>query len=137
MVDGDTGASAVGQFKTGTEKGLPLQYGEYDILQGTEGSYRLERRDGSYGDDVDGSTGQLYLRLHGPGQSFGCLTACSSDDWARVNSVISQTSTRGAVVNTYRDPLAKFGLGAYSGGGLRWKTGTERLKWYGTLKVTE
>lgn len=135
VTDADTGASAAGRFKSGTERGLPVTEGEYDILQGANGNFRLERRDGVYGNDYDATTGQQNIRLHGPGNSFGCVTACSISDWAPVEKVVSSTTPKKITVNTYKD----FGafLKGYNPGIFRVRTGTEQVNWYGTLKVTK
>lgn len=137
LVDGDTGSFVMADFKTATEGGLPLTPGQYDVLEGPRGTFRLERRDEAYGDDLDASTNQVNIRLHGPGNSLGCLTASFPGDWAKVESLLASTSSRTAIVYTYRDILAKTPLRAYSGDWSRYRTGTETLNWYGTLTVTK
>jgi hypothetical protein len=137
LVDGDSGSFVMGEYKTATEGGRPLTPGQYDILDGPRGTYRLERRDLSFGDDLDASTGQVNIRLHGPGGSLGCLTACSTGDWVKIKALIVDTTPRKVVVETYRDILAKTPLRAFSGDWSRYKTGTETVNWYGTLKVTK
>ena len=135
MTDQDSGLSVQGKFKVATEGGMPLTPGEYDILEGPNGRYRLERIDKLYGDDRDATTGQVNIRLHGPGNSLGCLTADSAKDWTPVNAILKFTSTTTATVYDITDIGAI--LKGYNPGyeSTRIYKGTVEIKKYGRLSV--
>jgi hypothetical protein len=90
---------------------------------------RLEAMDSTFGDDRN-SRGQTLLRLHGPGRSFGCVTACDSSGWQQVRSLIQNTASRPMHVYTYKNITAPGGYLL-----LRIQTGVETVNYYGTLTV--
>ncbi|MCL4765809.1 MAG: DUF637 domain-containing protein [Hyphomicrobiaceae bacterium] len=80
--DLDTGETAKGKLFSGTGPKNEVPLGVYDILErggGGPEQFRLEPWDNAYGDDYT-DTGTGLLRLHGPGRSFGCITACNLDN---------------------------------------------------------
>jgi RHS repeat-associated protein len=90
--DKETGKQAEGKFFSGTSSKDQIPAGEYSILEGRTG-YRLEPHDSIFGDDMHDQTGRTLLRLHGPGGSIGCVTACDASSWSQVSGLISSTST--------------------------------------------
>ena len=127
--DIQTGKEASGQFFSGTGSDDQIAAGRYAILdRGGKDGFRLEAIDSMFGDDMNVS-GQSLLRLHGPGRSVGCITACDGSNWGTVKNFIQSTTTSTATVNTYQ---------TFAPGGhmlFRRNTGTETLKYYGTLDV--
>jgi hypothetical protein len=124
------GKRVVGKFFSGTSPDDQIAPGEYAILQrGSKDGFRLEAIDSVIGDDRN-PQGQELLRLHGPGRSYGCITACDGSNWAEVRSLIANTAPKSLTVNTYRSVTLP-------GGNLlfRYKTGTETLNYYGNLTV--
>jgi filamentous hemagglutinin family protein len=129
--DLDTNKEVQGIFFSGTNKNNEIPSGKYAILQrGKKDGFRLEVYDSTFGDDKVNTTGQSLLRLHGPGASYGCVTACDASNWATVDSFIRNTSTGEEKVNTYTHLTLPGGYNLYE-----WKTGTEKLKYYGDLDV--
>jgi len=129
--DGDTGAEARGQFFSGTGSGDQIAAGDYAILQrGDKDGFRLEPYDSVFGNDRNDVSGQSLLRLHGPGRSNGCVTACDASGWAQVKALITNTSTTQVEVTRYRSITLP---GGYLLG--RIPVGTEKVNYYGRLKV--
>jgi hypothetical protein len=114
-----------------------------DILEGTIGEnneprFRLEPRDSRYGDDRYDKNGQTNTRLHGPGKSLGCMTACDGIDWQLAKSLIVNTTTDLVTVHKIKDPIGKFtGSFMSSPEWTRIYNGTTQLKRYGTIKIVE
>ena len=107
--------------------------GNYAILEGTtvngEPRFRLEPYDAVWGDDTHNASGRSLFRLHGPGRSTGCITACDASNWGVVRDLIRDTSTSSVNVQQSKN---------FAPGGARLfsvPVGTERLKYYGTLRV--
>ena len=128
--DTDTGVEASGNFFSGGGFGDELPAGKYAILQrGQKDGLCLEAIDGNFGNDIHDASGRSLLRLHGPGGSIGCITACTASDWSPVQSIILNTNTSTTVVNTHM---------TWAPGGVklfRFTTGVERIKNYGALEV--
>jgi hypothetical protein len=130
VVDLETGESVSGQFFSGGGWfGDPIAPGDYAILQrGSKDGFRLEALDSNFGDDKN-PQGQKLLRLHGPGNSVGCITACPGTNWVAVRDFISSTKTSTVTVSKYS---------GWSFGGFqpfRVYKGAERVNYYGTIKV--
>lgn len=124
------GKRVTGKFFSGTGPDDQIAPGEYAILQrGDKDGFRLEAIDSVIGDDRN-PQGQELLRLHGPGRSFGCITACDGSNWAEVRSLIANTAPKPLTVNTYRSVTLPGGHLLY-----RHQTGTETLNYYGNLTV--
>jgi RHS repeat-associated protein len=120
---------ATGRFFSGSGPDDQIAPGRYAVLdRGGKDGFRLEAIDSVFGDDMNGS-GQSLLRLHGPGRSIGCVTACDTSNWNQVKNLIGSTAPREITVNTYKT----FAIGGHLL--FRWRTGTETLKYYGILEV--
>ena len=129
--DGDTGNEARGQFFSGTGPSDQIPAGDYAILQrGGKDGFRLEPYDSVFGNDNHDATGQSLLRLHGPGRSNGCVTACDASGWAQVKAPITNTSTTQVEVTRYISITIR---GGYLLG--RIPVGTEKINYYGRLRV--
>lgn len=130
-----TGKEAGGNFFSGSGLGDGAGKGYYYILEGTykdgQPRYRLEAVDAIWGNDENDNSGQTLLRLHGPGRSIGCITACDSSGWLSVSSVIQSTATSTVQVKTFL-PNPSFG-----GRQLlpRISVGSETVRYYGILHV--
>ncbi len=125
--DGDKQAS--GLFFSGTGTDDQITPGKYAILdRGGKDGFRLEAIDSAFGDDMN-QNGQSLLRLHGPGRSIGCVTACDGTNWGAVRNLIQNTAPSEIMVNTYKTVSV--------GGYLLFRvwTGTETVKYYGNLTV--
>jgi len=132
--DVQTGKEVSGNFFSGSKFGDGAAKGDYYILEGTykdgQPRFRLEAVDSVWGDDENNNSGQTLLRLHGPGQSIGCITACDASGWNAVYPLILNTATSVVQVNSYygpsfygRQPFGKF------------QTGVESVRYYGILHV--
>ncbi|MES2356514.1 MAG: FG-GAP-like repeat-containing protein [Pseudomonadota bacterium] len=129
--DGDTGASASGSFFSGTGPDNQIAPGDYAVLsRGSKDGFRLEPYDSVFGNDINDANGQSLLRLHGPGRSFGCITAKDISDWANVKALIQNTSTSDVQVNAYKSVTLP---GGHLFSRVPW--GTETVKYYGRLRV--
>jgi hypothetical protein len=129
--DADSGKEARGLFFSGTGESDQIPTGDYAILQrGDKDGFRLEPYDSIFGDDKHNGTGQSLLRLHGPGRSNGCVTACDATGWAEVKALVQNTSTSLVTVQRYWSLTLPGGYLL-----MRIPTGTEQLKYYGRLKV--
>ena len=132
VTDTDTGETVSAQFKSGGDYGADAApNGEYDILSrgGRSGFYRLEARDPYYGDDkveFFGQSKMTEVRLHHPGVSLGCVTACDASGWAKVDSLLSRTTTSTTEVQAKTFLNRTLGIGRL-----------ERVQNYGTLRVTD
>jgi hypothetical protein len=126
--DGDTGAEARAKFFC---ENCP-ESGDYAILhRGDKDGFRLEPYDSLFGDDRNDVTGQSHVRLHAPGHSNGCITACDASGWAQVNAVIKNTSTSQVEVIKFKSLTLPGGYVP-----MRYSNGTtEMVKYYGRLKV--
>jgi RHS repeat-associated protein len=117
----DTGYDFVNQRAT-----RPIPYGEYSILEfrGRDAYYRLEGRDGSFGDD--NYFGRSELRLHGRGRGYneGCVSVCSDAQMRQVDRILDSTRTGTATVRSQA-------WSSYLPGTRR----TETLRDFGTLRV--
>jgi len=83
-----------------------------------------------FGNDKHDGTGQSLLRLHGPGRSNGCVTACDASGWSQVKALITNTATTQVEVTRYKTITAP---GGYLLG--RIPVGAEKVNYYGRLKV--
>ncbi len=133
LVDLEDGRSVTADYLSGGKFGGPVPPGTYDILERAgKDEFRLEARDATYGDDHEDSSGRGLFRLHGPGASNGCVTACTLSDWTPVRDLLNSTSVSNSTVKRYWGP-------SIFGGTVRplgtWSNGTEILKNYGTLVV--
>jgi RHS repeat-associated protein len=126
------GTQATAQFFSGSGAGDEIAPGRYAILQrGDKDGYRLEALDDRiFGNDRNENSGQELLRLHGPGRSFGCITACDASGWAQVKAVIGYTTPTEIEVATYKSVTLPNGTLI-----IRAQTGTEFVKFYGILIV--
>lgn len=137
VYDSVTGKTEHGTFKSGPEGvmsrifpgvlGNPIAKGDYAILQrGSKDGFRLEKYDEHFGNDVVESSGQDELRMHGPGNSTGCVTARDQNEWGSVQSLIRgrQVSEMSVDSKSMKDRLLSPGA-----------QNTERLPFYGTLHV--
>ena len=128
--DTETNQEASGQFFSGTGADDQIPAGRYAILQrGNKAGFRLEPYDSQFGDDIHNGTNQSLLRLHGPGRSIGCITACDASNWHPIKNLIRSTINTNITVNKYYS-LEKSGLLFF-----RFKTGSETIKHYGDLEV--
>jgi RHS repeat-associated protein len=131
LMDVDSGLIISGDFISGGTNGaLPIPNGNYKILsrEGKPGFFRLEAMDDSFGDDRHDATGRKNFRLHGPGNSTGCITAADSTTWKLIEEFILLTETTTATVNggdqgNWRGPVN------------RARGRTETLINYGTITV--
>lgn len=129
--DADTGKEARGLFFSGTGSSDQIPAGDYAILQrGDKDGFRLEPYDSVFGNDKHDGTGQSLLRLHGPGRSNGCVTACDASGWAQVKALITNTATKQVEITRYKSITLP---GGYLLG--RIPVGTEKVNYYGRLKV--
>jgi len=136
VVDNDTGKRVKGLFFSGNSDNGEIDSppdqaaaGIYAILQrGDKEGFRLEAIDSKFGDDKNNS-GQTHLRLHGPGGSIGCITACNQSSFDRVENLIRKTLTKEVTVDTFK------GLNIRGVDIIRFNTGTEKIKYYGILEV--
>jgi hypothetical protein len=123
LTDRDTGETAKGKFESGGKPyGDPIERGPYEILDQARNpdSWRLDPIDSELRNDTHDSTGRTRFRIHGPGRTIGCVTACSQPDWAPVKSLLNRTST--TTVPDNATPWWRF-----------WQS--ETIKKYGTLEV--
>ena len=97
------------------------------------GQVMVEQQFDELDDQHDGS-GRRLFRLHGPGRSAGCITACNLDNWIPIFDFVNTSSTTfvPATVNTYYGPS----LGGWQLFGRIW-TGTETLQRYGRIVVID
>lgn len=124
MMDGERGAWAFIEAESGGKPfGAPVPAGTYSILEraGRDSYYRLERRDGRFGDDAT-PEGRTNLRLHGPGRTIGCIAVCSTAEMGAIDRMLQKTSTGTAQVDD------KSLLGRITGR-------RESLKSFGTLRA--
>lgn len=136
LFDVKTGNTYVGKYKSGTEGAwrgaAPIPPGDYAVLdQGQRDSFlRLEPFDEHFGNDKVESTRQSELRLHGPGDSWGCVTSTDSPEkWAETYDVIrSNQSGTMQVEKTFTAQLGDFKHG-------REVRDHEYVKYFGTLRV--
>lgn len=89
------------EFFSGSEDAPSIDSGICYIAEGRPGFYRLEPIDSVIGDDRN-EAGRGMFRLHVPGQSWGCLTACSSSDFESFDDMARSTSTGELSVYRYR-----------------------------------
>ena len=129
MKDLDSDKSVMSNFYSGVSPGNAIEPGVYDILEGAHGKYRLEPVDSHYGDDAT-DDGHDFYRLHGPGRSWGCITACSTADWKGVHDLLNKTITG------TREVYKNWGVQPFNGVSIRIpRTEQETLKYYGHLVV--
>ena len=130
--DADTGDEARGQFFSGSGPSNQIPAGDYAILQrGNSDGFRLEPYDSVFGNDKHDASGRTLFRLHGPGSSNGCITACDASNWKAVKNLITNTSTTQVEVTRYKSITTPYG--GYLIG--RFPVGTEKVNYYGRLKV--
>jgi len=106
----------------GAPYGDPIPKGEWDILaQERTGQYRLDYMDGKPRNDVHDPTGRDRFRLHGPGNTIGCIACKDVKAWNKVRDLIAKTKTMR--VSDHATPWWKF-----------WESPPTITK-FGTLKV--
>jgi RHS repeat-associated protein len=128
LMENDSGKLiSVAAFSGGTLGAEAIPDGEYDILnfKDNKNRYRLESRDGSYGDDTHTGTGRTEFRLHprGVGINFGCISANDANSWGAISGALQTTATTSVSVISKPN---RFGLG---GGAI------EPAQRSGTIKV--
>ncbi|MBF2020967.1 MAG: DUF2778 domain-containing protein, partial [Hydrococcus sp. C42_A2020_068] len=135
IIDTDTGKDMTVRAESGllgntnendSFKG-PLPQGNYDILDygGEKNQFRLEAKDENYGDDKQEGTGRSQFRLHGPGTSLGCISACKTkSEWNTTAKSIRDTKTSTTQVKS-KSILGKL------------FNSKESIKKFGELKVSD
>jgi hypothetical protein len=124
------GRTVSARFFSGSGAGDSIEPGDYAILQRSgKDEFRLEAMDSTFGDDQTDS-GRSLLRLHGPGRSFGCVTACDAAGWQQVDELVKNTAPIQVQVNTYRSVTLPGGFLLF-----RVPTGSETVNMYGVLHV--
>ncbi|MBO4785264.1 MAG: DUF2778 domain-containing protein, partial [Lachnospiraceae bacterium] len=103
LTDNDTKKSVSGQYFTGGKPyGEPIPNGKYEILDHVPdktsknykpGRYRLDAIDANPRNDIHEPTGRNNFRLHGFGNSTGCLTACENTNHKEIDDFIQKTKT--------------------------------------------
>lgn len=141
LTDDKTGKSVSGKyFSGGKPYGEPIPNGRYEILAQSRrpAFYRLDMMDKNPRNDVaelsDGSS-RDRLRLHGSGNSIGCITACDGTNHSEIDDLLQNTETT-TVKDNYdapwyvdvKDAIKNFFSGSDSD--------TEITK-YGELDVTD
>jgi hypothetical protein len=133
LVDLASGKSTSANYHSGGFFGSSIPPGTYHILEhGRKDEFRLEPKDATFGDDYDDQSGRGIFRLHGPGGTSGCITARTDEDWAPVRDFLRRTPVTDSTVDTYKALGLPYGL---QPSWLRYKTGTETVRNYGTLVV--
>jgi hypothetical protein len=107
VTDRDTGETLTVDAYSGGKRqasdgvSLPVLQGEYEILEPTPIGYRLESVDIDQGNDiVDGvNPCQELLRLHGPGNTCGCLSATDRNDYAKIDGLLQNTEKSSSTVD--------------------------------------
>jgi RHS repeat-associated protein len=114
--DVDTGKSVSYPAESGGKPfGAPIPNGSYEILErkGRADFYRLDPIDSVPRDDRDQETGRDAFRLHGPGQTWGCIAAKERDSWDNAMKLIESTKTK-TVPDFYHGspsgPIKRFGV---------------------------
>ena len=110
LTDNETGKTVSGQYFSGGKPiGEPIPNGRYEIPAQARkpGFYRLDMIDGNPRNDVaelpDGST-RDRLRLHGQGNSTGCITACEGTNHSEIVDLLQNTETT-TVKDNYDAPF--------------------------------
>jgi len=103
LTDNDTKKSVSGQYFTGGKPyGEPIPNGKYEILDHVPdktsknykpGRYWLDAIDANPRNDIHEPTGRNNFRLHGFGNSTGCLTACENTNHKEIDDFIQKTKT--------------------------------------------
>ena len=103
LTDNDTKKSVSGQYFTGGKPyGEPIPTGKYEILDHVPdktsknykpGRYRLDAIDAKPRNDIHEPTGRINFRLHGFGNSTGCITACENTNHKEIDDFIQKTKT--------------------------------------------
>ena len=103
LTDNDTKKSVSGQYFTGGKPyGEPIPTGKYEILDHVPdktsknykpGRYRLDAIDAKPRNDIHEPTGRINFRLHGFGNSTGCITACENTNHQEIDDFIQKTKT--------------------------------------------
>jgi hypothetical protein len=120
-MDWDTGEYVVTKAESGGKPwGAPIPKGEYEILERAKAQeFRLDPVDAHPRNDVNDSTPDHrdHIRLHGPGNTTGCIACVDQAAWQKTFNLIYDTSTTTVPdMATYRwfrepsgAPLLKYG----------------------------
>lgn len=74
--------------------GSQFQKEKYDILDYPKRNFlRLEAIDAEYGDDIHNPTGRSLFRFHKTGNSIGCVTAVTNEEWEQTRDLIRSTKS--------------------------------------------
>jgi len=114
--------------------------GTYDILyHPQDGYFRLEPVDSNYGDDAVEGTRRGLLRLHGAGNSIGCITLEGVKDspeaireWDAIEQFIENAETDNVNIPKGGDAVTKFFRRA-----LPWEDTNEDVVRYGRIEVIQ
>jgi RHS repeat-associated protein len=96
IVDSTTGQHvSLGASSGGRPRGDPIPVGRWEILEraGKADWFRLDAVDSRLRDDVHQPTGRNAFRLHGPGNTIGCVAASDRERWQAAAAMIRGTRT--------------------------------------------
>jgi hypothetical protein len=104
VTDDDTKEEVVVDVTSGGKPwGDPIPKGKWEILAqerardssrpSVPGENRLDAVDSNPRNDVHEPTGRTNFRLHGPGNTIGCIACSDLKGWERIKALISRTKT--------------------------------------------
>jgi RHS repeat-associated protein len=113
-----------------------LALGEYDIIDWKPNEFRLDIIDSKPGNDINDNpgadNGRSLIRLHGPGQTSGCIAV--QKDWDKLNQYIRSTKTTELMKITSWSTIP--GTGSWNSPPLFNPVEEYKIK-YGTIKVVD